>query len=169
MLKIARASLEKSLRDDERFEPQTVNQKLWEKYGCFVTLWKKKQLRGCIGMIEPVEALILAVRDNALAAARDPRFSPVEEAELKDLAIEVSILTEAEKTALAKIKKGDGVIIKRGNDSATFLPPVWEDLPEREEFFQSLCDKAGIDYQFCNDEEMEFFKYGAVVFKEGEI
>ncbi len=169
LLKIARAALEKFLVSGERFEPQTVNQKLWEKRGCFVTLWRKGELRGCIGLIEPVESLILAVRDNVLSAARDPRFLPVDESELDKLEIEISILTEPEKTTIAELKEGDGVVIKRGNDSATFLPQVWEDLSEREEFFRSLCHKAGVDYEFCNDKEMEFFRYGAIVFKEGEI
>ncbi len=77
LLKVAREVLEKYLRAGEKLEPHTINQKLWEKHGAFVSLHKDKELRGCIGIIEPVEPLILAVRDNVLAAAHDPRFEPV--------------------------------------------------------------------------------------------
>lgn len=164
--KIARTSLEYQLRRGEKFEPQTVNQKLWEKRGCFVTLRRQGELRGCIGLIEPVESLLLAIRDNAVAAARDPRFAPVEEFELDDLEIEISVLTVPVKCSLSEIKPGDGIVIKRGDNSATFLPQVWQDLPKKNDFLAALCHKAGIDYALCQDKEMEFFRYQAIVFSE---
>ncbi|HPN81390.1 MAG TPA: AmmeMemoRadiSam system protein A [bacterium] len=166
LLKIARTALEHQLRRGEKFEPQTVNQKLWEKRGCFVTLRRQGELRGCIGLLEPVEALLLAIRDNTLAAARDPRFTPVEEFELDDLKIEVSILTPLEKISLADIKAGDGIAIRRGINSATFLPQVWAELPKKDDFLAALCQKAGLDYRQCQDEEMEFFRYQAIIFFE---
>lgn len=169
LLKIARTTLEKQLLLGEKFEPQTVNQKLWKKQGVFVTLYKNDELRGCIGNLEPVESLMLAVRNNALLAARDSRFLPLAAEELGEIAIQISILTPLIETKLAEIKKGDGVLIKKDNQGATYLPEVWEDLPEREKFFSTLCQKAGLAENCFKDKDLEFYKYSSVVFKEGEI
>lgn len=169
LLKTARATLEAMLLQREKFEPQTVNQKLWEKYGVFVSLHKGRELRGCIGYLEPAESVLLAVRDNALAAAKDPRFSQVEASELPKIKIEISILTKPEKVEFEEIKKGDGVVLKHGGRSATYLPQVWVDLPEHKEFFTTLCQKAGLPGNCYLDPETEFYNYKAVVFKEGEI
>jgi len=169
LLKIARQTLEGHLMRGEKLEPQTVNQKLWEKRGVFVSFYREDELRGCIGVIEPVESLIVSVRDNALAAGRDPRFAPVKEAELEGLKIEISVLTPPEKTTLNKIKDGDGVVVKQGGKSATYLPQVWENVAGRDEFFGSLCEKDGLAKDCYKDGEVEFSKYEAIVFKEGEI
>lgn len=166
LLKIARTTLEKHLRDGEVFEPQIGNQRLWLKRGAFVTLRKSGQLRGCIGYIEPVEPLIMAVRDNAIAAANDPRFSPVTAAELEKIKIEISVLTVPEQVEFKDIKKGDGVIIKKGINGATYLPQVWEDLPQREAFFGTLCQKAGLEADCYKESEMDFYHYQAEVFGE---
>jgi AmmeMemoRadiSam system protein A len=166
LLKIARITLEKYLRDGERFQPHTINQKLWEKRGVFVTLKKLGQLRGCIGYLEPTEAIILAVRDNVISAARDPRFLPLEFSELPEMEIEISILTNPEQVDFKKIKKGDGVVLKRGASGATYLPQVWEDLPEPDIFFGTLCQKAGLDADCYKDKETKFLCYQAFVFSE---
>ncbi|MEK7167973.1 MAG: AmmeMemoRadiSam system protein A [Patescibacteria group bacterium] len=169
LLKIARSTLELKLLQGEKFEPQTVNQKLWEKYGVFVTLRKGRELRGCIGYVEPTESVILAVRDNALKAMRDPRLDPVEASELPKIKIEISILTRPQKTEFEEIKKGDGVVLKNGEKNATYLPQAWEEVFSQEEFFTSLCQKAGLPGNCYLDPKTEFFKYEAMVFKEGEI
>lgn len=169
LLKIARTALETMLLQGEKLEPQTVNQKLWEKRGVFVTLRKGKELRGCVGCIEPMESVLLAVRDSALAAIRDPRFDPVEASELPKIKIEVSILTRPQKVEFEEIKKGDGVVLKNGEKSATYLPQVWEEISGLEEFFTTLCQKAGLPGNCYLDPKTEFFKYEAMVFKEGEI
>ncbi|HPW68121.1 MAG: AmmeMemoRadiSam system protein A [Desulfomonilia bacterium] len=123
------------------------------KRGVFVTLHKKGQLRGCIGFLDAHEPVVEAVRLNALNAAfRDPRFSPLKPSELGEIDIEVSVLTEPDALEytdtgdlLEKIRPGiDGVIIRQGPASATFLPQVWEQLPGREEFLCQLCLKAGL-------------------------
>jgi AmmeMemoRadiSam system protein A len=166
LLKIARLTLEKHLSDGEVFEPQIGNQRLWLKRGAFVTLKKAGQLRGCIGYIEPLEALIIAVRDNAIAAANDPRFLPVTAAELGKIKIEISVLTVPEEVKFKDIKKGDGVIIKKGINSATYLPQVWEDLPQKEVFFGTLCQKAGLEADCYKEPDMDFYRYQAEVFGE---
>jgi len=166
LLKIARATLEKYLAKSEKLEPQSTNAKLWQQAGVFVTLTKKGKLRGCIGYLEPVESMLLAVRDNAISASRDPRFLPLEFNELKDIKIGISVLTEPVKTTLAEIKTGDGVIIKSGYQQATYLPQVWQELPDRDDFFSSLCQKAGLPPDSYLNGEVEFYKYQAMVFGE---
>jgi len=159
LLKIARATLEKIVTEREKFEPQTVNSKLWEKKGVFVTLTKNDELRGCVGYTEPIEPLILAIRDNTISATKDSRFDPIERGELNEIKIEISILGELEPTTFDDIKKGDGVVIKNGDGGATYLPQVWAELSDKKEFFESLCQKAGLDENAYLEEGMEFFKY----------
>ena len=124
-----------------------------EKRGVFVTLHEHGQLRGCIGSLSAYRSIVDGVRENAINAAfNDYRFGPVTAEELADLEIEVSILTEPQPLAydgaeqlLARLRPGvDGVIIRRGGASATFLPQVWEQLPEPADFLGHLCRKAGL-------------------------
>jgi AmmeMemoRadiSam system protein A len=124
-----------------------------EPRGCFVTLTKRGRLRGCIGNIEPVLPLSDAVQRNALNAAfHDPRFSPVTEDEMRQVEIEISILTVPERLEFSdsedlkhKLVPGKhGVIIHRDGRSAVFLPQVWKQLPDTEKFLNNLCLKAGL-------------------------
>ena len=124
-----------------------------EKRGVFVTLHEHGQLRGCIGSLSSYRAIVDGVRENAINAAfNDYRFGPVTEDELDHLEIEVSILTEPRlleydgaEQLLSLLRPGvDGVIIRRGGASATFLPQVWEQLPEPADFLSHLCRKAGL-------------------------
>ncbi|MDO8668833.1 MAG: AmmeMemoRadiSam system protein A [Candidatus Buchananbacteria bacterium] len=165
LLKIAIKSLEKFLLSGEKFEPQTINKKLWEKRGVFVTLYLDHKLRGCMGTVEPVESLILSVRNNALLAALDPRFKPLKMDELKSIIIEISILSEPQKTDLNGINYGDGVLIKRGQNFATYLPSVWKQLNDKDKFLASLCEKAGLGIDAYHDPETDFFVYSAISFK----
>ena len=157
LLKLARQTILSKFgqEDDEPGSLKTeVSKKiLEEKRGIFVTLHKKRDLRGCIGNIEPVKTVFEGVVDNARHAAfNDSRFSPLSYEELKDTSIEVSILTRPEivdytdtQGLIAKIRPGiDGVIIKKDYHSATFLPQVWEQLKNPEIFLNHLCTKAGL-------------------------
>ena len=131
-----------------------LNPEILQKPGaCFVTLTLNGQLRGCIGSLEAHRALGEDLRSNALAAAlRDPRFPPLTAAELPVICIEVSLLGEpqpltfmGEADALAKLRPGiDGVILTAGGRRATFLPQVWEQLPDPAEFIGRLKQKAGL-------------------------
>ncbi len=120
--------------------------------GSFVTLTKHGQLRGCIGNITPRQPLYQAILENARAAAlNDYRFEPVKPGELSELEIEVSVLTEPKSLnftspddLLAKLRPNvDGVILKIGFQSATFLPQVWEKIPDKVTFLDQLALKAG--------------------------
>jgi hypothetical protein len=119
----------------------------------FVTLMRRQTLRGCIGTTEPVAPLAHAVADSAFKAAfRDPRFPPLAAAEFSELTVSVSVLgpkepvlfaSEAE--LLARLRPGvDGLVIARGHRSATFLPSVWETLPQPQDFLAQLKSKAGL-------------------------
>ena len=121
--------------------------------GTFVTLTIDGQLRGCIGNLTSSESLVSDVRRNAInAALHDPRFSPLSISELDRVKIEVSILSEPRPLyyrdaadLLKKLRpKIDGVILRKDFASATFLPQVWEQLPQPQDFLTQLCLKAGL-------------------------
>ena len=119
----------------------------------FVTLLQEGVLRGCIGSLEARRPLGADVRANAVAAAfRDPRFAPLVVHEFHATTIEVSLLSASvalafadERAMLAQLRPGiDGVILEAGWRRATFLPQVWEQLPEPGEFLAALKQKAGL-------------------------
>ena len=143
--------------------------------GTFVTLKKHGELRGCIGSLVASESIVEGVRRNALNAAfHDSRFSPLAREELEEIAIEVSILTEPVLLAyadggdlLTKLRKGmDGVILRKGSQSATFLPQVWEQLPRTEDFLSHLCRKAWLPPDAWRRERLEVFVYQVQHFSE---
>jgi AmmeMemoRadiSam system protein A len=153
-----------------------VTKKLREKQGVFVTLSKYSSggLRGCVGIIEPILPLSEGVRKMAYAAAyEDTRFMPLSKDELDDVTVEISVLSKPEKTTIEKVKPGDGVIFKRGSFSGLFLPQVWEQLPDKDEFLDALCSKAGLLPGCWLKENVEVYKFSVVAFKEkkpnGEI
>jgi len=155
--------------------PQKVSEALKEKRGCFVTLHKKGRLRGCIGTIEPVRSLVDNVEANARNAAfSDPRFPALTADELPEIDLEVSVLTVPEILAYKdpielkqKLVPGaHGVIITRGWHSATFLPQVWDQLPEPETFLSHLCRKAGMDRDCWQAGDVVVKVYRAEYFSE---
>jgi AmmeMemoRadiSam system protein A len=119
----------------------------------FVTLRQDAELRGCIGSLEARRKLALDVRANAVAAAfRDPRFPPLAAREFGKTSVEVSLLSahepmmfDDEEHLLAQLRPGvDGVVLQYGRHRATFLPQVWESLPEPRAFVAALRQKAGV-------------------------
>ena len=130
---------------------------LHEKGASFVTLTQDGALRGCIGSLEAWRPLLKDVQENALAAAfRDPRFNPLSAVELPMTRVEVSLLTPAEAIsfasegdALAQLRPEiDGVILIAGDHHATFLPQVWEQLPDAASFMAHLKQKAGLSANY---------------------
>lgn len=130
-----------------RFPPEALEQR-----AVFVTLTKEGRLRGCIGHLEATQPLVNDIAENAVAAAlHDPRFPPVTGDELPDLKISLSILSppepliaSSEEDLLRKLRPGiDGIILEKGARRATFLPAVWEDLPDPGSFIRHLKAKAG--------------------------
>lgn len=135
-------------------EAELADPALQQKSGVFVTLHKRGALRGCIGSLAAVEPIVEGIRRNALNAAfQDYRFAALTAAELPELHVEVSVLTEPKPLAyrnadelLHLLRPGiDGVILSGpGGASATFLPQVWQQLPAGEQFLGHLCRKAGL-------------------------
>ncbi len=161
LLKLARMSILEEFEEKKLIDKDEWIKKypfLAEKRACFVTLKVKDRpkgsnLRGCIGSILPYRLLIDDVAENAKAAAfEDPRFMPLTPEEFEKVKIEVSVLTIPEKLEyedkedlMKKVRPGvDGIILQLANYQATFLPSVWEELPEFEDFFSHLCRKAGL-------------------------
>jgi hypothetical protein len=145
--------------------------------GTFVTLKHQGQLRGCIGSLSASETLAEDVRRNAVNAAfHDPRFSPLTENQLEQIAIEVSVLTEPRPLSfgdaqdlLRRLRPNvDGVIIRQGYASATFLPQVWEQLPKKEDFLDHLCLKAGLPREAWKQGRIEVSTYQVQYFEEPE-
>ena len=143
--------------------------------GTFVTLTIDGQLRGCIGNLTSNESLVCGVRRNAInAALHDPRFSPLSPAELERVSIEVSILSEPQPLdyreatdLLRQLRPGvDGVILRKDTASATFLPQVWEQLSEPEDFLTHLCMKAGLAADAWRHPELEVSTYQVQYFEE---
>jgi MEMO1 family protein len=156
---------------------KTMPAKLSQTRACFVTLTENGELRGCIGHILPQEPLYQAVVDNARnAAIRDPRFLPVQPGETGKIKIEISVLTvpkplrfSSPEDLLAKLQPGkDGVVLELGNRSATFLPQVWEQLPDKIEFLNRLSEKAGCAPGDWRKPGTEVLTYRVEAFKESE-
>ncbi len=176
LLKLARSVIKSALdKNVKAIRPETVTPELNEKKGCFVTLHKKGALRGCIGTIEPVKSLITAVEDNALNAAfRDPRFPSLTVNELSDVDLEISVLSsptvleyQDHEDLKNKLKPGvHGVILSNDWRSATFLPQVWEQLPDIEVFLGHLCQKAGMTDSCWMDKDIVIKIYEVEYFSE---
>jgi uncharacterized protein len=142
----------------------------------FVTLTQEGQLRGCIGSLDAHRPLEADVRSNARAAAfQDPRFMPLSEEELARTRVEVSLLTPAvpiefkdQEDAVRQFRPGiDGVILEWQGRRGTFLPQVWESLPERHLFFTHLKQKAGLPADFWAP-DVKLYRYEVQKWKEPE-
>ncbi|MGA1825893.1 MAG: AmmeMemoRadiSam system protein B [bacterium] len=179
LLQLARVTITKKLNPDAALSlPTDIPSKLMEKQGCFVTLHKKGQLRGCIGTILPLDPLYDSVKKNAINSAfGDPRFPALRKDELADIEIEISVLTIPQQVHFTDgedLKRQlrpniDGVILRQGMASSTFLPQVWEQLPDKEEFLGHLCQKGGMNHHCWKNPETKVEIYQAIVFSEAEV
>lgn len=166
LLKLARESIRSYLegKPAPRF---SIPESLAVKQGAFVTLKIDGGLRGCIGHILPIEPLFKSVIDNAVNAAfHDPRFPPLSKDELKQVNIEVSVLSvpkslpfKSPDDLLKKLRpKIDGVILKKGHAASTFLPQVWEDLPDKTDFLEHLSRKACLPKDAWKESEFQVYQ-----------
>ena len=143
--------------------------------GTFVTLKIQGQLRGCIGNLSATGSLAEGVKRNALSAAfEDHRFMPLTAEELAKVHMEVSVLTDplplqydGAQDLLDKLRvKVDGVILRKGMASSTFLPQVWEQLPDKDAFLSHLCQKAGLQTDAWMQGDLEISTYQVQYFQE---
>ena len=177
MLELARNTLKSVTANGALPEvaEKDVPPKLLEKRACFVTLTKAGALRGCIGHLTAVEPLYQAVADNARSAAlRDFRFTPVQPDEVGEIKVEISVLTEPQPLAfsspedlLAKLRPNeDGVLLQIGPRTATFLPQVWAQIPDKEKFMGHLSQKAGCEPTAWRGKDVSVSIYHVECFEE---
>ena len=149
---------------------------LRERAATFVTLSIAGEMRGCIGSIDARRTLAEDVAANAQGAAfRDPRFAPVTAEVLDALEIEVSLLSArtmlaaaSESDALAALRPGiDGVYLEYGQARATYLPQVWESIPDPLVFLSELRRKAGLDPRFWH-RDVKISRYSVEKFRESD-
>ncbi len=185
-IELARKSINYFFHDESQLklnenELSLLPKKLLEKKACFITLtiedsrepgWR---LRGCIGHLTSIQPLYKDIIENSLSAAfSDPRFPGITPSEFKNTKIEVSILTDpfdfeykTSKELLNSLVVGkDGLIIKKGYHSATFLPSVWDEIKSKEEFLSHLCQKAGLLPNEWTKQGLKVQKYYTIKAKE---
>ena len=162
LLSVARDSIANGLANGQPLavDPRACSPDLRARRASFVTLQIDGQLRGCIGSLEAWRPLVEDVAENAFAAAfRDPRFAPLSEREFERLDYHISILGptepltfESENDLLKKLRPGvDGLVLSEGGQRGTFLPAVWESLPEPRQFLAQLKVKAGLPADYWSD------------------
>lgn len=179
LIQLAKAAIiHRLLPDEEKAAPDLSNPPpswLKEKRGVFVTLHKNGALRGCIGTLEPEKTILESVQENACHAAfDDTRFPPVTLEKLEEIQIEVSLLSVPEKMHYSDAKDllaqvvpfQHGVIVQKGYHRATFLPQVWEQLPDPESFLTQLCLKARLDAHAWQAGDLKVFTYQVQSFTE---
>ena len=158
LAQIAERAVVAAVRERRELHPDPADfaAPLREAAAVFVTLRRHGQLRGCIGMLEPIMPAVEAVADRARAAAlHDPRFEPVRIDELDELDVSVSVLSRPIPLAVHsydelrnRLRPGiDGVVVDAGRHRATFLPSVWEELPDVDDFLLALWRKAGLPHR----------------------
>jgi MEMO1 family protein len=184
LLQIARASIAAALgagvSPPPGFDPRTLaTDKSWlrELRATFVTLTQNNELRGCVGTLEAHRTLAEDVAANALAAAfQDTRFAPLTRDEFSRTDIEVSLLSvpkviefESHENLVAQLRPGvDGIILEYGEWHATFLPQVWDGLPDPEQFLAHLKHKAGIP-QAMSTHHCRVKRYTVLKWREAEL
>ncbi len=177
LIALAKASITIALGMESDFDLQKARESypILDRDGAvFVTLTKDNRLRGCIGSLEAHRPLYKDIINNAkLSALRDSRFSPLTKDEFKNIKIEISLLSKPKELKYSSIEdlkskvvpKRDGVVLTLDGHRATYLPSVWDTLPKFEEFFGSLCQKAGLKSD-CLKQHPTIKLYQATKYKE---
>jgi hypothetical protein len=177
LLKLARQALDEGVggAQPQPLDMDELPEALRQPGATFVTLTRRGELRGCVGTLEAYQPLAEDVREHALAAAlADYRFPPVSPGEVPELEIEISRLTQPEpleytngEDLLKRLRPGvDGVILRDGPRRATFLPQVWEKLPDAAQFLDHLCAKMGAEPGVWRYRKMKVFTYQVEEFHE---
>ena len=175
LIPIARVTISRAL--GREMQAKENEEWLREPRACFVTLTQHGELRGCIGSLEAHRPLLDDVKANAYAAAfHDTRFSPLGVAELDYTEIEISLLSAMqpmtfrdEHDALAQLRPGiDGVVFECNSYRSTFLPQVWEQLPDRKVFMAHLKRKAGLAADYWS-EDVKLARYTVDKWKESDM
>ncbi len=178
LLDIARTSMTHAAETGEpiRVDTGDLSAALTAIRCSFVTLRQAGELRGCTGSLEPTKPLAIDVAQATWRTSlSDPRFTPVRIDEVAHTHIEISVLAplrefpvQSEQDLLAQLQPGiDGLVLAAGHYRATFLPKVWENLPDPREFVRHLKQKAGLAPSFWS-EDIQVFRYHTETFGEAE-
>jgi AmmeMemoRadiSam system protein A len=173
LLSLSRKTLETYYETGKIFTYSPINVRLKNLYlGCFVTLKKKGNLRGCLGNFTSKDPLYLNIQRMTISSAKeDPRFEPVKKSELKDIHIEISVIYPMiEIKSLDEIQVGrDGLYIEYGFYRGVLLPQVATEYGwDKEEFLSHTCVKAGLPKDAWRNMELRIFRFEADVFGEKE-
>ncbi len=170
LLKVARETVTRVVGNQQPLDYQPVSEVTAQHRGAFVTLRKRGQLRGCVGLIEGLRPLVETVRDMAVSAAvHDIRFNPVSEDELDELEIEISAMSPITPVDdVAEIQLGrDGLIIRHGGRQGLLLPQVATEYGwDRNTFLEQTCRKAGLPPDAWKMKGTEIRSFSAEVFGE---
>jgi AmmeMemoRadiSam system protein A len=177
LLSLARQSIENAVNNKPlpKLNPDQLTPFLRQEGASFVTLTIGGNLRGCVGALEPYQSLAEDVIEHAYAAAfQDYRFPPVQANEVNKILIEISYLTQPQKLEylesvdLLKLIRPeiDGVVIRDGIRRATFLPQVWEKIPDPEDFLEELCMKMGSPPDLWRRKKLDVLTYQVEEFHE---
>jgi len=177
LLRLARQAMEQAVRGEKHaaLDAAGLSARLRAPGASFATLVKGGELRGCIGALEPYQPLAQDVREHATAAAlEDPRFPPVEAAELNQIEIELSCLSVPEKFEYQNAEEllaglhphVHGVLLRDGFRRATYLPQVWAKIPDKAGFMDSLCEKMGVPPGLWRQKHLEVLLYQVEEFHE---
>lgn len=173
LLKAARESIRAHLKNQTPDPPEEYSPALCEPRGVFVSLHRQGRLRGCIGYLEAVKPLLVAVQEMAAAAAfHDPRFPPVREEELADLDLEISVLSPMQRISKEEdIEVGKhGLYIERGFNRGLLLPQVATDCKwDRTTFLEQTCCKAFLPPRAWKDPDTRIFVFTAEIFSEHSL
>ncbi|NIA31863.1 MAG: AmmeMemoRadiSam system protein A [Actinobacteria bacterium] len=173
LLRVARETIEKATAGKPHPSFEFDDPLFREERGAFVTIHKNDDLRGCIGYVRAMKPLLETIIEMAEAAAlHDPRFHPVQPDEVKDLEIEISVLTP-----LRKIEKVDeiqvgvhGLMLENGISSGLLLPQVATEYNwDRDTFLEHTCMKAGLPHDAWKDKNTKIYVFSADVFSEKEF
>lgn len=179
LINLARDSITTYLKSGKKPDIllEEIPEEFRKKRASFVTLELEGELRGCIGSLIPTKPLYEDIMDNSInAATGDPRFPALGEDEVEHIDIEISVLSipkvlehSDSKDLLDKLKSGKhGVILSKQGFVATFLPQVWEQLPDKEDFLSNLCLKADLPAEEWK-KKVNIQVYTVDSFKESEL
>ncbi|OQX51305.1 hypothetical protein B5M47_01195 [candidate division CPR3 bacterium 4484_211] len=173
LLKIARQTLEEYVKTGRIPRIEVQNEALRQPHGAFVTLRKNDKLRGCIGILESNQPLWQVIQQQTIAAAaQDPRFPPVSESELKDIKIEISVLSPLQKVnSWKEIELGKhGVVIEQGSRRGVFLPQVAKETGwDLKTFLGQLCfQKAGLPWNAYQNPQTNIYIFSTKTASESD-
>jgi AmmeMemoRadiSam system protein A len=173
LLQIARGAITAAVKKEthQTFSPK--NETLSENAGAFVTLTKNGHLRGCIGYTDALFPLFQTVSEAGVSAAtKDYRFTPIEENELDNLDIEISVLSPLKRVEnIDNIVVGrDGLFIEQGDLRGLLLPQVATEYSwGRKTFLEHTCQKAGLPSDAYKESETQIWSFEVIRFQESEM